>query len=153
MNRKGLVMLVIASIFLLSGCATRKHLKMKEMDIQSLKNQVSVLESQIQSKDEEINSLKDALARAQEKPAEVAAIKHVSKKKVVGEVKSRPNIKQIQIALQNAGYNPGLIDGKMGKQTVDAIKMFQRNANIKATGHVNKRTWALLRQYLYKKTK
>jgi peptidoglycan hydrolase-like protein with peptidoglycan-binding domain len=120
------------------------------MEMQGLKNQISVLEAQIQSKDEEIGSLRDALNKANEEKQ--AAAVAVSKKKIA-EVKSRPNIKQVQIALANAGYNPGPIDGKMGKQTRDAIKAFQKANNLDVDARAGKKTWELLRGYLYKKIK
>lgn len=140
-----LSMLVIFA-FSLTGCATGR--KQKDLEVQGLRNQISVLEAQIQSKDEEINSLKGMLDNYQEQ-----ATKKISRKKVVGEVKSRPNAKQIQIALLNAGYNPGPLDGKMGRQTRQAIKEFQRANNLAVDGKVGKQTWDLLRGYLYKKLK
>ena len=143
--------LAILGIFLisLSGCATAR--KQKDLEIQGLRNQISALETQIQSKDEEIDSLRESLSKVtQEK---TGAIKQVSKKKMIGEVKSRPNVRQIQIALSNAGYNPGTIDGRMGKQTRDAIRAFQGANNLVVDGKVGKKTWNLLKDYLYKKVK
>ena len=148
------VIFIFLSIFLIlfSGCATAR--KQKDLEIQGLRNQISVLEAQVQSKDEEINTLRESLAKqAQEKGATEVYKKKVSKKKVIGEVKSRPNVKQIQIALKNAGYDPGAMDGSMGKQTREAIKAFQKANNLSADGKVGKRTWNLLREYLYKKVK
>lgn len=140
------VLFLVIFVFSLSGCATAR--KQKDMEIQGLRNQISVLETQIQSRDEEINSLRDALNKAIEEKTAAA-----SKKKVIGEVKSRPNTKQIQIALANAGYNPGAIDGKMGRLTRDAIRAFQRANNLAVDGKVGKKTWELLKDYLYKKIK
>ncbi len=132
----------------LAGCATGS--KQKDLEIQGLRNQVSALESQIQSKDEEINSLREASTKATaEEKTEVT--KKSSKKKVIGEAKSHPTSKQIQVALKNAGYNPGSIDGRMGKQTKDAIKAFQKANNLNENGKADKETWNLLREYLYKK--
>lgn len=133
----------------LTGCATMH--KQKDQEIQGLRNQVSVLQTQIQSKDEELNSLKESLSRLTEEKEKLAG--EISKKKVIGEVKYRPNIKQIQIALKNAGYNPGSLDGKMGRQTRQAIKAFQSANNLSVDGKVGKLTWALLKEYLYKKVK
>ncbi|MCK9603826.1 MAG: peptidoglycan-binding protein [Candidatus Omnitrophica bacterium] len=148
---KRLVVFLVAMLFLVSlgGCATAR--KQKDLDIQGLKNQVSVLEAQIQTKDEEINSLKDAL----NKPAEEkeSSVNQVGKKKVVGEVKSRPSVKMIQVALKNAGFDPGHIDGRMGRQTRDAIKAFQKANNLNADGKAGKETWGLLGKYLYQKSK
>lgn len=151
MSRKGIRFLILF-IFLISvtGCATAH--KRKDLEIQGLKNQISVLEAQIQAKDEEISGLRDSLAKASEEE-KAEFIKRVSKKKVIGEIKSRPSVKQIQIALQNAGYNPGSIDSRKGRQTRDAIKAFQKANNLEADGRVGKKTWNLLKEYLYKKVK
>ena len=153
MLRKAFIFsLLLFFVLSLSGCATAR--KQKDLEIQGLRNQLSVLESQIQSKDEEINSLKESLAKAaQERIIPAVSEKRASRKKVIGEVKSRPKAKQIQIALKNAGYDPGSVDGRMGKQTRDAIKAFQRAHNLGADGKVGKQTWDLLREYLYKKVK
>lgn len=144
MSRKSVVIFII-TIFVISlnGCASVR--KQKELEIQGLRNQVSALESQIQAKDEEINSLKETVAKAEET--------RVSKKKVIGEVKSRPTAKQVQLALRNAGYNPGKIDGRMGKLTRDAIRAFQKANNLNPDGKIGKVTWGLLKDYLYKKSK
>ena len=129
-----------------SGCASAG--RKKDMQMQGLRNQISVLESQVQSKDEEISSLKENLSKEKEVPLFVA-----SNKKAVGEVKSRPSIKQVQMALKNAGYNPGPADGKMGKQTKDALKAFQKANGLSIDGKAGKQAWELLRKYLYQKTK
>ena len=136
---------LVVFIVSLSGCCTIRKKTGEEM--QGLKNQVSALESQAQSKDEEINNLKEALSKSQEQEETTL------RKKVILEVKSRPNVRQIQNALQNAGYNPGAIDGKMGKQTRDAIKAFQKANNLAEDGKVGGKTWSLLKEYLYKKAK
>lgn len=142
------------SIFMISltGCSTCR--KKTDLEIQGLKNQISLLETQSQAKDEEINSLKDALS----KQTQVVDVQDLSrkvetKKRIVGEVRSRPNIKHIQIALRNAGLNPGPIDGKMGRMTIEAVKAFQANHNLRADGKVGKATWRLLSEYLYKQLK
>jgi len=149
---KKVLVFSFAVVFLvsLSGCATGR--KQKDLEIQGLKNQVSVLESQIQSKDEEINSLKEQLVKTPTQEQEVTTVKR-GKKRVIGEVKSRPSVKQIQVALKNAGYEPGSIDGKMGKQTRDAVIAFQKAHNLPANGKVGRKTWNLLKEYLYKKVK
>ena len=150
MLRKAFSFLVLF-IFLISltGCATSR--KRKNLEIQGLKNQISVLEAQIQAKDEEISGLRENLAKAPEQKTELTKV--VSKKKVIGEAKSHPSVKQVQIALQKAGYYTGVIDGRKGKQTRYAIKAFQRANNLKADGKVGKKTWDLLKEYLYKKVK
>lgn len=154
MAKKLLVFLVLVIFTIsLTGCATAR--KQKDLEIQGLRNQISVLEAQLLAKDEEINSLKGPLFKtAEEEPQEALALKkQVKKKKVLGEVKSRPNVRQIQVALKNAGFEPGVIDGKMGRATREAIKAFQRANNLAVDAKVGKQTWALLREYLYQKIK
>jgi len=147
MHHKRGVILLLLSVFVisLSGCATTR--KQSELDMQGLRNQVSVLESQLRDKDNEIYSLQEALNQAN------AEKERSTRKKVSTEAKSRPNIKQIQAALANAGFNPGAIDGRMGRQTRDAIRAFQRANGLTADGKVGKQTWKLLRDYLSKKVK
>jgi len=129
----------------LSGCATAR--KSGDEELQSLRNQVSLLESQLQSKDEEINSLRDSLDRVS-----YEAQKTIAKSDKM-EVKCRPSTKDIQTALSAAGYDPGVIDGKMGRKTREAIKAFQKANNLNADGKVGKDTWDLLKKYLDKKMK
>ena len=151
MSRRVIIFLILfVFLITLTGCATGG--KQKDLELQGLKNQISVLEAQIQSKDEEINSLREALTKATTEE-KTGLPKKTGKKKVIGEVKSHPNVKQIQVALQNASYNPGSIDGHMGKQTRDAIKAFQKANNLREDGKVGRKTWDLLKEYLYKKIK
>lgn len=133
----------------LSGCVTIS--KEKDLENQKLRNQIALLDTQLQNKDAEINNLRDALTKAN--TDKEALEKKSSGNKGFIECKSRPSIKQIQTALANAGYNPGSIDGKMGKQTKDAIKAFQKANNLTADGKVGKQTWMLLKSYSEAKTK
>lgn len=150
--RKAVVYCLSLFVFvtLLNGCASTR--RQKDLELQGLRNQISALETQIQVKDEEIGSLREALDKAVQEEA-LAAKKQAAKKEAVGEVKCRPTVKHIQTALKNAGYEPGAIDGKMGKLTREAIKAFQKANNLPADGKVGKKTWGLLREYLYKKIK
>lgn len=149
-RKTAILSILVIFLVALSGCATSR--KQKDLEIQGLRNQITVLETQLQTKEDEISSLKESLAR-QEQEKEAPVVKQVSKNKIIGEAKSRPNVKQVQIALKNAGFDPGLLDGKMGKRTTDAIKAFQRAQNLPVDGKVGRETWSLLKEYLYKKTK
>ena len=74
---------------------------------------------------------------------------------LTGKYKPTPNssIKQIQIALQNAGYDPGAIDGLMGSRSRKAIRDFQKDNGLDITGKIDKVTWEKLRIYLHRKVK
>ena len=56
--------------------------------------------------------------------------------------------KAIQLALRNANFYSGEIDGKIGPKTKEAVKKFQVSKNLTMDGIVGARTWAELRVYL-----
>ena len=130
------------------GCATFRR---KDLDLQALKNQIRVLEVQLEQKDEEIASLRETLNKEMQERQEL--IERLEKVKSIKVTKSEPSTRQIQTALKNAGYNPGPIDGKMGEKTRAAIRAFQRANDLKVDGRVGKRTWRILKRYLYRKVK
>ena len=47
------------------------------------------------------------------------------------------NIKKVQEALRDKGYDPGPIDGVMGSQTRKAISQYQKSENLCVTGHLD----------------
>lgn len=141
------VFILFISLISLTGCATGRK---QNLEIQRLRNQISVLETQVQIRDQEIASLREDLEKVAEKKV---SAKQFAEKRIIGEIKSRPSVKHIQIALKNAGFNPGPADGRMGRRTRDAIKAFQRANNLVVDGKVGKQTWNLLKEYLYKKVK
>ena len=55
---------------------------------------------------------------------------------------------QIQETLKTAGFYRGIVDGKLGPKTKDAIKRFQAKNDLKADGIVGRQTWTLLKGYL-----
>jgi len=61
--------------------------------------------------------------------------------------------KDIQLALKNAGFYNGQIDGKIGKKTKKAIREFQKANGLKADGKVGLKTKDLLSRYLSQETK
>ncbi|MFA6357143.1 MAG: peptidoglycan-binding domain-containing protein [Candidatus Omnitrophota bacterium] len=133
-----------AFVFSLSGCATTK--KNDDLLTQGLKNKIMALESQLNEKDNEINSLKEGSVKTSEVTTETTVAK-------VSQVKDVPTLKQIQTALKNAGYYQGVVDGKIGKNTRQAIKDFQKANNLPVDGKVGKKTWEVLKDNLNKKTK
>ncbi|MCM8800057.1 MAG: peptidoglycan-binding protein [Candidatus Omnitrophica bacterium] len=60
----------------------------------------------------------------------------------------KPTNKQIQLALKNAGFYKGVIDGVIGPKTIKAIKEFQAKNNLAVDGKVGPKTWAILSRYL-----
>ena len=52
------------------------------------------------------------------------------------------------MALKNAGYYSGKVDGVKGRNTKRAIKAFQRDHGLVSDGVAGKKTWDLLSKYL-----
>ena len=61
---------------------------------------------------------------------------------------AKPNPKEIQSALKNAGYYKGAIDGKVGPKTRKAIEDFQKDNGLEVDGKVGRRTWEALSKHL-----
>ncbi|MCH7769348.1 MAG: peptidoglycan-binding protein [Nitrospinae bacterium] len=51
---------------------------------------------------------------------------------------SRAQIKEVQRRLALIGYHPGPADGLIGRQTAQAVKSFQRQVGLKATGRIDR---------------
>lgn len=56
--------------------------------------------------------------------------------------------KAVQQALKNAGFNPGKVDGKMGPQTLEGIKKFQKAMSLKPDGRIGFKTLRELYDFL-----
>ena len=50
------------------------------------------------------------------------------------------SVRQIQGILQERGYDPGPLDGVMGKKTRAAVQQFQRDQRLAATGEIDAST-------------
>lgn len=59
----------------------------------------------------------------------------------------------IQTILQKGGYYTGKIDGKIGPQSLEAIKKFQQDFGLKVDGKVGPQTWAKLVEFSQGKAK
>jgi peptidoglycan hydrolase-like protein with peptidoglycan-binding domain len=134
----GIGLVTVMALFVFSGCATTA-LKKSETDIQTLKGQVTDLESKVQQKDAEIEGLRQALSKTTEE-------KYNQMKESAATVLV-PTPLQIQKSLKNAGFDPGEIDGKLGRQARKAIRDFQKANGLTADGKVGPKTWNELLKY------
>ena len=57
------------------------------------------------------------------------------------------SVSDIQTFLSNNGFNPGIIDGKMGSYTKEAIKAFQRKVGLIPDGVTGNRTKNAMKSY------
>lgn len=140
-------LLIVPSVLLMTlpGCATTKaHRPDPTQDPQ---RQIADLQNQLMAKDQEIQDLqyqldssRSALPSTNFSSGSSSADRH-NLLRVAGVSET-----DVQRALVRAGFDPGPVDGRLGKKTRSAIKSFQRKNGLTADGVVGERTWAALRK-------
>jgi hypothetical protein len=111
------ILVVIGVAIMAAGCVTTgtRH----DEESQQLQSRISDLESELQSKDREIDELERALAQqpgqpmAAEKPRNTAPVTKLSNK-------------QIQTALKNAGFTTVRLTERSGKKPKQRLPHFRR---------------------------
>ena len=131
---------------LLGGCAGPQRYTQQ---INALKSDVGVLDqrvSQLERAGLKEPSASEWPANTQTSAAvttpETAAAHHK------GDVSAKPSKRDIQLALKNAGFYKGTVDGKLGAHTREAIRKFQTANGLKADGVAGRQTWDKLSVYL-----
>lgn len=121
--------LVIPLILLMAGCATcDKKLKTLDTRVTALENRPS----------ETTKTEAPAVTETQVAPTPAAP-------EIV--IPETPSKKDIQVALKNAGFYTGEVDGKLGHKTKKAIEQFQKANDLKVDGKVGPNTWNKLKTY------
>lgn len=132
---------IILMAIVFAACATPRK-ERGGQTTEELQARVSELEKELHEKDAEIRELEDEL----EKPR--ASISTPVEPTLEEIDMSKVTAKHIQTALKNSGYYKGEIDGKIGKNSREAIREFQKANNLSVDGKVGPKTWALLQKYL-----
>lgn len=131
-----------------------KQAMVSKDELLKVQAQVDMLKKEMDRKDSEIKDLSRELTGVQR---EYNAALRASQKRgttvktVVRRTTSTSALydpRQIQKALYAAGYYDGPIDGKIGPKTIQGIKDFQTDHDLKADGVVGARTWGRLKEYL-----
>ena len=73
-----------------------------------------------------------------------AIAQHAGETRPLGPGASGPSVVRAQILLDRARYSPGEIDGKYGDDLGIAVRSYQVNHDLKATGLIDAETWKLL---------
>ena len=143
---------LVVGMLVLSGCAsmgTKQNVKRLESQVGLLDERVTQLErlstqqpigggAMLEGGDafgtEPASSWKEpAPAKSSAKRAKSASFK--------------PATREVQHALKSSGFYQGPVDGKMGPQTREAIREFQRINGLKVDGVVGRQTWNKLSAY------
>ncbi|MCM8774961.1 MAG: peptidoglycan-binding protein [Candidatus Omnitrophica bacterium] len=136
--------LTFSALFALTGCAT----KSTEKRVNKLQAQIAALTDELVRLDEALQQTRTSLEEEQGRLQAIGA--GVGP---VGGMYRTPSGFQlpaadIQKALKNAGYYTGPIDGKIGPETREALKAFQRDNGLEADGICGRQTWEKLRVHL-----
>ena len=128
-----------------SGCATARA---KKPPVQDAQSQITAMQSELQAKDQQIQDLQNQLDSYQRSIGSSSNYSSYSSSSGGSSsvIKARGvSVSDLQSALLRAGFDPGPVDGKLGKKTKAAIKAFQRRNNLRADGVVGEKTWSLLK--------
>lgn len=145
----------VAGVFALSlvGCNAMsgpKRASVYQSEIDRVSAERGILEREL--RDERIRRERaEAIVlsdRSDRTPVEENVSMAKSEARAEVKVSSKPgSVKEIQQALASAGYEPGPLDGKMGRKTKDAVRKFQKDSGLKADGVVGSETWGRLAQF------
>lgn len=149
------------------GCATapKSQVTNSPTALNSMQIKIEAMEDQLAQKDQKIEELRyevKELAYQVEtldmsgviEPKKRRKTSSFSQKSKVKKGKSEEILrisvapKKVQLALKNAGYYSGSIDGKLGSQTRKAIREFQKDHNLKIDGIIGQKTWKEIKNYL-----
>lgn len=153
---------LIVCCLVLSGCATTQ--RSANTDLQGMQGRIVFLEDEMSAKDLEIGSIRSELRQLKQdcvkkndsaeiyskrKNDETISISKINND-AFGDIVRVDDVSanQVQLALKNAGFYQGPVDGKIGTKTKEGIKAFQKANNLSADGVVGRGTWVKLKNYL-----
>ncbi|MDD5085567.1 MAG: peptidoglycan-binding domain-containing protein [Candidatus Omnitrophica bacterium] len=151
MLRTVIVLFLLLSLVPLVGCTKKvedKEATAESRDFMTEAGNQSVEESQGGTKEESWQKSSQEEALPQEglmAPEPAAGQTAVSEPKTATD---NPTTKDIQLALKNAGFYQGKIDGDLGPKTKASIRAFQKANKLAVDGKVGPRTWNKLKSHL-----
>jgi peptidoglycan hydrolase-like protein with peptidoglycan-binding domain len=143
------IILALVVVMHLVGCG-KKEQSLTEMQEPISIEELSKLDSSIQTVPEVVTKTAPAVTVTPSSavpPAETKAAE-IQLGQLPPSGPYKPTVREIQTALKNAGFYPGMIDGKKGPMTKKAIEDFQKANNLGVDGKVGSKTWAVLSPYL-----
>ena len=84
----------------------------------------------------------------EEAPASASQKDDVRSAILESRLRSPERIKKVQLALTQAGFDPGPVDGELGPRTDQALRSFQRANGLEPDGIVGVKTWTSLSDVL-----
>lgn len=134
---RSLLMVVLVGV--LAGCASTQG------GSGNLQARVTQLERTVSQQEQTIDELRQRVSMGSGRSTRSSSSSAASSSADRGIIRVPVDPREVQTALQSAGYYSGNIDGKIGGKTIEAIKQFQRDSNLKVDGIVGAGTWAQLK--------
>jgi lysozyme family protein len=155
MGKKFSIALGVAAFAMLSiampGCKGRVEKPIEEPKLESTETTTSIpMENMMSAQQAAQNVIVEPAQNIAYEPIPAtAALPSAAEKAAAAVTKiAQDRDKDIQRALQAAGFYNGAIDGKIGPRTKKAILDFQRANGLKVDGKVGPKTMAVLEKYL-----
>ena len=111
----------------------------------NLQARVTQLERTVSQQEQTIDELQQRVSMGSGRSSRSSSSGTAPSSSVRGIIRVPVDPREVQTALQSAGYYSGNIDGKIGGKTIEAIKQFQRDNSLKVDGIVGAGTWARLK--------
>jgi len=134
-----LVMALLLIIFI-SGCVSFPE----NEKYSALEERVTKIEERVDKIEGGNAKLEEELQTTESKPSPK---KKIDKMETPQKIIRFPSNEDIQIALKNAGFYDGEIDGQIGTKTRNAIKEFQKQNDLEVDGVVGRNTWEVLGEF------
>lgn len=138
----------LTMLLTLPGCATTG--RGAQLNSQELQGRVLHLEHVAEQRDQELAQLRDELDA--ERQARFSLERKLGGTPSAAATSARPGgsmtVREVQQALQRAGFDPGPLDGKMGRRTRTALRDFQQAHGLMVDGRIGPQTIAKLRGYM-----
>ena len=157
MKRRTLLFLAGLTV-VLTGCVSQSRY---DTDVQGLRGHTAVLTEQITQLDSALRQAGAELNAERARSSELRGELESQRKKIetLEQEKAGPQLyrtpggfelpaKDIQTALKNAGYYKGAVDEKLGPDSREAIRDFQRDNGLTVDGICGRETWEKLKPYL-----
>lgn len=128
---------------LVTGCSTT--LTARQQQDEELNTKLAALETRLS----ETNQRLDEITQRPENLGG-SQTKEIRSSQSAAPIKTRTALttREIQVALKTSGYYAGSVDGKMGPQTLEAIRAFQRSNGLTPDGKVGSKTATALAKQL-----
>ena len=143
------LLLLSGLVIAVTGCVSKGRY---QREVNGLQGQIAQMDVALKAQDEQNRALEAELGTLRGRGAQAQAGGEVSGG-YQGATYRTPSgfelpASDIQKALKNAGYYAGVVDGKIGPDSREAIRSFQRGNGLTSDGVCGRQTWLKLKTYL-----